>query len=308
MNQKNQTILQVGIIIMGLTICVGLTRWLELNRPQVNKEVEEENLYVSGNKAKRLSLSFNGLVADWYWMRSLQYLGRKVIQNRENVQLDDMRSLNLTLLYPLLDNATTLDPQFMAAYEYGGMILPAVNADDAIKLLNKGIKENPNAWKLYHYLGYIYWKHGDYETASKTYSNGAKLPDAPNWMQAMGAKMKIDGGSRDVARLMYAQIYEQTSDEKIKTNAAFRLAQIDSLDERDAIKKAINSYKEKHNRCPASWRDLFAELKTTRLPNGSGFSFNSSGFPIDPSGAAYLLVNNGCDVSLDLKTSKILRD
>jgi hypothetical protein len=140
------------------------------------------------------------------------------------------------------------------------------------------------------------------------YSTGAKLPNAPDWMLAMSAKMKIDGGGRDVARLMYYQIYQQTNDEKIKTNAALRLAQIDSLDERDAIRKAINSYKQKNNRCPASWRDLFAELRNARLPNGSKLNFDISGNPLDPSGVAYLLSNNGCDVNLNLKASKILRD
>jgi tetratricopeptide (TPR) repeat protein len=308
MHSKRQTILQVAIIIIGLAIAAGLTRWFELNRPPVDKQIEEESLYVSANKAKRMSLGFNGLVADWYWMRSLQYVGRKIVASNEPIQLDDMRSLNLKLLHPMLDTATTLDPQFMAAYEYGGIVLPAINPDDAVKLLHKGIKENPNAWILHHHLGYIHWKRGDYQAASEAYSNGAKIQGAPSWMLALSALMKSKGGSREVARLMYYQIYEQTKDENIKLNALSRLMQLDSFDELDAIRKAIGSYKEKNNRCPGSWRDLFAELRNTRLPNGSQFHFNALGIPIDPSESAYILVNNGCEVRIDWKTSKILRD
>ena len=308
MHHKRQTILQVAVIIIGLAIAAGLTRWFELNRPPVDKQIEDESLYVSANRSKNLSLSFNGLVADWYWMRSLQYVGRKLVASTGPVQLDDMRSLNLKLLYPLLDTATTLDPQFMAAYEYGGLVLPAVNADDAIKLLQKGIKENPDAWILYHHLGYIHWKRGDYKAASLAYSDGAKIQGAPNWMFVMSALMNSKGGSREVAKLMYLQIYEQTKDEHIKLNALSRLMQIDSFDERDAIRKAISSYKEKNGRCPDSLRDLFTELRGVQLPNGSRFRFDASGVPIDPSDAPYILVNNGCDVNIDWKTSKILRD
>jgi len=60
------------------------------------------------------------------------------------------------LLPSLLRIATTLDPQFMAPYEYGAMVLPTFNRDEAIALLQYGIEQNPKAWRLYQHLGYIY--------------------------------------------------------------------------------------------------------------------------------------------------------
>jgi tetratricopeptide (TPR) repeat protein len=298
-----QTLLLSLVILFGLGGAAGLNRWIETNRPPVDSKTEEEKLYVTGAAARRMSLSFNGLVADWYWMRSLQYVGRKVLSQGDKVQLDDLSKLDLKLLYPLLDAATTLDPQFIAVYEYGGVVLPSINDEDAIKLLKKGIENNPSAWRLFHHLGYIYWQRGDYQTASATYAAGAKLPDAPGWMQAMSARLLAEGGSRDTAREIYERIYEQSDDQTIKHMAELRLLQIKSFDERDIIRRVLADYRAQKGHCPSEWREVAARLQAARLLLDA-----NTGAPLDPSDAhtPYLLIKDGCDVDLG-NESEILR-
>ena len=60
-----------------------------------------------------MSLGFNGLIADWYWMRSLQYVGRKVLSRPGRSMLDNLGNLDLKQLPSLLDTATTIDPAFI---------------------------------------------------------------------------------------------------------------------------------------------------------------------------------------------------
>ena len=74
----------VSVILIALVSVVGLSQWLDSHRPTVDPRFEEEKLYLNGNTARRISLGFNGLVADWYWMRSLQYLGRKIVKYEDN--------------------------------------------------------------------------------------------------------------------------------------------------------------------------------------------------------------------------------
>jgi hypothetical protein len=131
-NRKQLTL--IAMIVFGLTLVVVLSKSIDARRPPVDLVVEEERLYVNGHTAKRLSLSFNGLVADWYWMRSLQYVGRKVLTLPEGAMLDRLGSANLKLLPALLDTATSLDPQFMEPYEYGAIVLPVADVDAAIRL------------------------------------------------------------------------------------------------------------------------------------------------------------------------------
>src|SRR5882672_12891583 len=90
------------IVLIGLATVVCLSRWLDSHRAPVDAKLEEEQLYLNGATARRISLGFNGLAADWYWMRSLQYVGGKLLNTHENIRLDNMAPLNLKLLAPLL--------------------------------------------------------------------------------------------------------------------------------------------------------------------------------------------------------------
>ena len=117
------------VILGGLLSVVGLSQWIDSHKPPTNPAVDEEQLYLNGATVKRLSLGFNGLAADWYWMRSLQYVGGKLLNAHQSIRLDDMSALNLKLLAPLLDTATTLDPAFIEPYEYAAIVLPAVNVE-----------------------------------------------------------------------------------------------------------------------------------------------------------------------------------
>src|SRR5205085_805666 len=175
----------------------------------VAAQTQTEELYLRPATVRRMSLGFNGLAADWYWLRALQYVGRKLQNYKGEVQLDDMRPVGLNLLAPLLDSATTLDPQFLPVYEYGAVVLPAVDVDAAINLVKKGIAANPTAWRLYHHLGYIYWQRGRFTEAAEAYRQGAQVPGAPTWMSAMAAQMASEGGSRATAREIYRRMFEQ---------------------------------------------------------------------------------------------------
>jgi len=292
-SELTKTTSLVLVVVLGLLSAVATVRWLDARRAPADLNVEDEKLYLSGTAIRRMSMAFNGLAADWYWMRSLQYVGRKILQRPENVELDDLQALNLKALAPLLDTATTLDPQFMEPYEYAAVVLPAVDVQEAIRITRKGIEANPNAWRLYQHLGYIYWQQHDYQAAGETYGRGASLPGAPVWMQAMKAKMETEGGSRSTARAIYKQMFEESADTEVKEMARRRLMQLDSLDERDVLRKLFESFREKLGHCPTSWKEFEPVLKNLRVP------LDPSGAPFDPSGVAYVLKNESCEVELD---------
>ena len=285
----------VLVVLLGLTSATGLTRWIDAHKPPIDSSVEEERLYLNTSTVNRASLGFKGLAADWYWMRSLQYVGRKFISLDENIKLDNLSQLNLKLLAPLLDAATTLDPQFMEPFQYAAVVLPSFDREAAIRILKKGIVANPSAWRLYHNLGYIYWQQKDFNAAREAYSQGAAIPGAPPWMEAMKGRMAGEGGSRDTAREIYKRMYEQAADDKVKDMALKRLMQLDWMDDRDALRRLMTTYKDSTGRCPVSWRELENALGTLKV------KVDSSGAPLDPSGVPYLLLEN-CDVFLDRKS------
>ena len=294
MKRDATLILMLAFALGGVVL---LSRQLDRTRA-ADPTYGEDALYLNGRAAKRLTLAFNGLAADWYWMRSLQYVGRKIVgyedKHAGNFGLSDLSVLDLHLLPSLLRVTTTLDPQFTAAYEYGAVILPEVNPDEAVALLHEGIAANPSSWRLYQHLGYIYWQRKDYDKASETYAAGAKLAGAPAWMMAMAGRMKADRGSRDSAREIYRHLYESSNDRAVKDMVTYHLMRLDWLEDREAIRRVLNAYRERSGRCPASWRDIANQLRESHRRVDA-----ATGSPVDPSGVQYRLINGGCDVDLD---------
>ncbi|HKP81902.1 MAG TPA: hypothetical protein VJT69_07780 [Pyrinomonadaceae bacterium] len=298
-NDRMKTVSLALVVVVGMACAMLLLRWTDTLRPPADPNAIDESLYLNGKTARRISLGFNGLMADWYWMRSLQYVGKKIITTPEDVQIDRLGKLNLKLLAPLLDTATTLDPEFMDPYEYAAMVLPGVDVQQAIRITQKGIDANPNAWKLYHHLGYIYWQQRDYQAASEMYGRGAQIPGAPAWMEVMKAKMVGDGGSRATAREIYKQMYEQAGEERVKDMARKRLLQLDSFDQRDILRKLFADYKTRSGKCPDSWREIEPVLRALRIP------VDQSGAPLDPSRTAYVLKAGECEADLDWRKSGV---
>lgn len=296
----------VAAIILGFAAIYFLSGFLEKNRPALPENYADEDLALQGARLKGYSLGFEGLLADWYWMQSLQYLGDKIVKNPDaNISLDNLNSLNPRLLYPYLDNATTLDSRFISVYEFGATVLPAIDKEKAIKLLEKGIVDNPNEWKLYQHLGYIYWRLGNFEKASETYAAGAKIPNAPVFLRMMTAKTKTEGGSRDTARAIYQQMFDEAADAQVKENAKLRLLELDSLDERDAIQKVLQEFQAKNNRCANNWREVLPLLQAVKLPNAKDFRLDQSNNLVDPTDAPYILDRENCTIKLDFAKTKI---
>ena len=298
-NERLKSISLTLVVVVGLAVAVLLIRWTDRLRPPVDPNAVDDRLYLNDKTARRMSLGFNGLAADWYWMRSLQYVGKKIINYQSDIRLDDLSALDMKVLAPMLETATTLDPEFIEPYEYAAIVLPAIDVQQAIRLTEKGINANPNAWRLYHQLGYIYWRQGQYQLASETYSRGAQIPGAPAWMEAMKAKLLSDGGSRSTAREIYTRMFEQSTDDQVKEMARKHLLRLDSLDQRDGLQKLFTAYKTRTGKCPDSWRELTPVFRAVGIP------MDQSGAPLDPSGAPYILKAGACDVELDWRTTKV---
>jgi len=136
----------------------------------------QQTLYIRSAKAlRRMSLGYSGLLADIYWTRAVQYFGD---QHRHH-------SNDFHLLLPLLQVTTELDPRLLPPYQLGANFLSpkppngAGMPDEALKLLQYGIAQNPQQWKLYYNLGFLYFtEFKDYGKAAEAFHAGAQLPNA----------------------------------------------------------------------------------------------------------------------------------
>jgi len=243
------------------------------------------------------------MLADWYWILSLQYIGDKFVSRADqDINLDDLNSLNPRLLYPYLDNATDLDPKFLAAYSYGAIVLPAIDRTQAIALTEKGIANNPDSWRLYQYLGYIYWREKNFQKAAEVYGAGSKIAGAPPFMRQMAAAMMSKGGSREIARQMYGQMLESAQDEQSKRSAQLRLFELDSLDQLEAINKLLSDRRAATGTCPAKLNEIFSQLSAIELPNNGDFKITADNVLVDPTGVPYKFDQTKCMATLSFES------
>jgi tetratricopeptide (TPR) repeat protein len=298
LNLKSKDWILVAGIIAGLFAVYLLSGPLEARHVNLTENLEEDELSLQGEKLKGYAFGFEGLLADWYWVRSLQYIGEKVYKSEVPIDIDNLKPLNPKLLYPLLDNATTLDPQFLAVYSYGATVMPAIDKQQAIAIAKKGIRNNPEQWRLYHQLGFIYWKIKDFKNASKTYQEGAEIEGAPDWMTSMSALVNKEGGSRDTARKIYRQLFENATDSRTKESASIRLLELDSLEEREILDVSLIEFKERNKRCASNWKELTSILLTKKLGGNKDFRIDADGNIVDPTDAPYLIDQTACKTKL----------
>jgi tetratricopeptide (TPR) repeat protein len=244
----------------------------------------------SAQATRRLALGFDSLAADIYWIRAVQHYGR--------TRLSEAQPKHYELLYPLLDITTTLDPKFNIAYRFGAILLSedAPNGpgrpDEAIALLEKGIRASPERWEYYLDAGFVhYWWRRDARSAADWFLRGSALPGAPNWLHPLAASVLAEGGQRESARRLWTELSRTAEHDWLRQTAERRLLQLEAEEAIEQLQPIVNSFYDTTGRFPADWGEL---VRAGRLP----------GVPLDPSGMPYAL--DGLSGAVDVATASAL--
>ncbi len=238
---------------------------------------QDELVLRSGKMLKAVSLEYAPLMAELYWTRAVQYYGDK--QAHDDPHFD--------LLWPLLDITSTLDPQLLAAYRFGATFLSerpnagAGRPDLGVELVQRGIKANPEYWRLYGDLGFIYYIHmKDYAKASAAFLEGSKNPQAYDWMKVMAARIAEKGDSRATSMFLWNELYQTTQSPDIKKNALAHLQLLRAEADCEQLDFLAAEYEKRTGRHPVTVREL---INAGMLPQA----------PLDPLGTVYLFGKNG---------------
>jgi len=238
--------------------------------------VAESVLYVpSGAVLQRLALSYDALLADVYWIRAIQHYG--------GTRRSADPTAKYALLQPLLSITTTLDPQFNIAYRFGAIFLSEAppggpgRPDQAIALLERGLQARPGNWRYMQDIGFIhYWWRRDYRTAADWFARAADQPGAPWWLRSMAAVTVAQGGDRRASRALWQSLAQNADNEWLARNAAWRLQQLQALDDIDALTDIVRRFKATGATWPYSWERLVRAGYLRRVP-------------ADPAGVAYAI-------------------
>lgn len=226
----------------------------------------DPTLYLwSGAEVRRLAPGLESLMADVYWLRTVQYFGsQKAFEGGRQ---------GYPLLGPLIDITVTLDPRMEIAYRYGAIFLSeapphgAGRPRDGIALLERGVAAQPDNWRLRQDLGFYHFLFlRDARKASEILDAAGRLQGAPFWLRSLAAEVLFKGGERATSRRMWEQLHAQAEDVAMRNNAWAQLAVLDALDEADRLTGLVRTFAERTGRNPASFDDLIAAGLLQRRP------------------------------------------
>ena len=264
------------VVPFGFASIWGLQHRIDTQRESLSEE-RDDVLLRSAKLVKAMSLEYAPLLADIYWTRAVQYYGNKHVRGQANLEL----------LWPLLDITTTLDSNLLISYRFGAMFLSqaapsgAGRPDLAVQLIQRGIRENPDYWRLYEDLGFVYYFDlKDYQRAADAFLEGSKRPNAQLWMKVMAARVAGEGESYETSMFLWKDIYDSTADPSIKENAQMHLRLLKVKEDCKQLDALADEYAGRYGRRPAR----MSELVQAGLIGG---------LPGDPLGFAYVFGEDG---------------
>jgi tetratricopeptide (TPR) repeat protein len=238
---------------------------------------EPDLLYFnSPSMLKRMALSYDHLLADFYWMRVIQYYGRR--------DEADKRPVRYKNLAALLDITTTLDPDLMDAYRAGSQFLAeadpagAGQPQEALALLNKGIRAHPQEWRFWYDKGFIYYLHlSDYQKAGEAWQTGSRIESAPHFLEPLAAMSFTKGGAIEVALALWNNQYRESTRADVRENARNHIFSIEVARDIWSLEFLLEKHKEKADSYPPSLQELIRGKKRTYGivdPLGTPYSYN----------------------------------
>lgn len=248
-----------------------------VERAATATEVQPVVYVSSGETLRRFSLGYEGLLADLYWTRAVQYFGReRLAGNSRFGQLD-----------VLLRTAVSLDPHLLVAYRFGAIFLAenppsgAGQPEAALALIRRGIAANPGYWRLWQDLGFIYyWDLKDYKRAAAAFDAGSRQPGAGVWMKTLAASVAAQGGELDTSRLLWTQVLREAGNDTIRRGAVEHLAAIQAAQDLARINHELDLFQQKTSHRASKLDDLVRAGLLSEVP-------------IDPTGTPYVLTSDG---------------
>jgi len=181
---------------------------------QVGREPPASLLYLPKGPWLRLcALGQEQLAADLLYLWSIQYYASYEKEDRYRY------------LEAVYDGAITeLDPHYVDAYWIGALILSveAKDIDGALRLLDKGIRNNPRDWELPYLAGWEAYFHQRYDRAERYFELVEKHPDAPAHIKRVRLALLEKSGRPEEALDAWIRLAQESGDDPKVLGVAHR--------------------------------------------------------------------------------------
>ena len=194
----------------------------------------------NGKAVRTLSLGFERLVADLFWLRTVYYVGdeRSALVNYPDAER-------------LAHLVTDIDPYFSGVYVLMNSVLSGLRMDPdaAIRLLKKGSRYS-DYWRIYFLLGFNYFmEKEDYVEGARWIEEAAKR-GGPPYLPLLATRLYAHGGDPETAMAFLKTRLEQEEHPEIRKDLEARLLDLWITRDLARIDVAITAFQDEHGVVP----------------------------------------------------------
>lgn len=240
--------LNTAVIVLCLAaLAAGLVGvQLNIDRRYLSSEksVRELLYFPSPKMVKLLSAGNELMMADYLWLRMIQYYAFHLRSDQ-----------NYEYLYPITDNLTDLDPKFLYPYTFGSLLLAhdARDSVNSLKLLDKAKRNNPDRWEFPYMKGfilYVFFRRSDEAVAE--FLESSKLPNAWEGALRYAAFISRKQGYLQTAKQMWQELYDKSASRQEREVARINMQKIDIDLELERLQSLAEEYKKRKGEWPVS--------------------------------------------------------
>ena len=176
--------------IVPIALVLSMVTQQHFDKQSAKSKLEIHATLPSIEALQHLSLTYKSLVADYYWLKTINEFGDS---RRHKYNYPNLIALTRRTLY--------LDPYFKTAYTFAGTALTIKRLDytKSNDLLERGMKYRPDLWELPFYLGFNhYYFDKNYLDASKMLMHAATIEGAPPFAGMLGMRLAAEANSPEL--------------------------------------------------------------------------------------------------------------
>ena len=188
--------------------------------------------------AKAMSLGFDALLADYYWVQAVLLAGGSNDPQSESTELGH-----------LIDVVTTLDPWVDHPYRFAAVWL-AETLDDVRHgnmLLRRSFPYHPDEWRNRFYLGFnLFYYLDDNAAAADALHEASRMTGAPTYLPRLVARLRSESADLAAAGLFLEELVRTTEDDAAKAEYQAALDEVQVEWRARALDRARQAYRKLH--------------------------------------------------------------
>jgi tetratricopeptide (TPR) repeat protein len=262
---------QLGLLVALTCALTGVHRtslWLEA-RARQSLPAGEVGPLPDGRVLRVLSLGFERLVADLFWLRTVYYVG-----DEESTRAGYPAAPRLAGL------VTDIDPEFTTVYVLMNSVIAVLmrQPEQAVALLEKGIRHNDHYWKLHFHQGFnLFYEMSDYERAAH-HMRAAFERGGPKYLSLLASRLYAEAGAPETAMAFLEARLKGEQSLAVRRQLGLRYYDLWVTRDLARIDAALAEYERERGRRPESLDALV----------DGGFLIPE---PRDPDGEAYFIAD-----------------